>query len=178
MQVRYSAKQSACLAHGHRLGGVAITALHPNQVAVAKILDEVGGAFPTEWEKTLAAARGLGATEACLEASSTLALPGSRPSPPPPTGQGGGDSTREPGGISDSGAPEPSRQPNSISANEEGEDGGVDPDDPCAQEAPAAKRQRPPDPPLCNPSRYPQDEGAGGIFSRAFRSAAGAIGLH
>ena len=145
-------------------------------MAVAKILHEVEGAFPTEWEKTLAAARGLGATEVCLEASSTLALPGSRPPPSPPTGQGGGECIRESVGISDSGTPEPSRQRNNSGGSGEGEDGGVDPDDPCAQEAPAAKRQRPPDPPRRNPSRYPQNEGTGGI--RAFRSAAGAMGLH
>ena len=81
MQVRYSAKESACLAHGHRLGGVAITALQPNQVAVSKILEEVEGDFPTEWDKILAAAQSLGATEACLEVSNTLALLGSRPPP-------------------------------------------------------------------------------------------------
>ena len=89
MQVRYSTNNSACLAHGHRLGGVAITAHHPNQVAVSKILEEVEGDFPTEWDKILAAARSLGATQACLEASNTLALPGSRRPPAPRTGEGG-----------------------------------------------------------------------------------------
>ena len=177
MQVRYSARESAFLAHGHRLGGVAITALQPNQVAVAKNLDEVEGAFPTEWEKTLAAARGLGATEACLEASSTPALPGSRPPPSPPTGQWGGEGISETVGSSGSGSPENSRQPDNTSNNGEEGDGGVDPDDPCAQEAPAANRQRPQDSSPRNPSRYPQNEGAGGILSRALRSAAGALGL-
>ena len=107
MQVRYSARESAFLAHGHRLGGVAITDLHPNQVAVAKILDEVEGNFPTEWDKVLAAARRLGATEACLEASSTLALPGSRPPQTPPTGTGEGGASSAAGGTSGLSVPEP-----------------------------------------------------------------------
>ena len=98
MQGRYSARESAFLAHGHRLGGVAITALHPNQVAVAKILDEVEGDFSTEWDKILAAARRLGATEACLEASSTLALPGSRPPLTLPSDAGGGGGQQRNGG--------------------------------------------------------------------------------
>ena len=64
-------------------------------------------------------------------------------------------------GISDSGTPEPSHQPDSSSVNEESEDGGADPDDPCAQEAPAAKRQRPPDPPPVTPPATPRMRGQG-----------------
>ena len=80
-------------------------------------------------------------------------------------------------GINSSGTSESSRQLDNTGGGGEGEDGGVDPDDPCAQESHAAKRQRPPDPPPRNPSCYPQNEGAGGILSHAFRSAAGAMGL-
>ena len=134
------------------------------------------GAFPTEWDKILAAARRLGATEACLEASSTLALPGSRPPPALPSDAGGGEASNATVGTNGSGTPEPPQPDNTGNSREE-EDGGVDPDDPCAQEAPAAKRQRPPDPPPPNPTPNPQREGASGILSRALRSAAGAMGL-
>ena len=46
--------------------------------------------------------------------------------------------------------------------------GGIDPGDLCAQEAPAAKKQRPPDPLPRNPSCYPQTEGSGGHLGPRF----------
>ena len=158
-----------------------MTALHPNQVAVSKILEEVEGDFPTEWDKILAAARILGATEACLEASNTLALPGSRPPPALPTGEGWVGVNSAAMGSNSSGSKETSHQLDDIGGGGDDGGGGVDPDDLCAQEAPAAnleaRSSAPPTPSPRNPSRYPQNEGTGGILSRPFRSAAGAIGL-
>ena len=85
-------------------------ALHPNQVAVTKILEEVAGDFPTEWDEILAAARRLGATEACLEASNTLPLLGSRPPPALPTGEGWVGVNNAPMGINSSGTRRSSHQ--------------------------------------------------------------------
>ena len=135
--------------------------LHPNQVPVAKILETVEGAFPTEWDKILAAARGLGATEACLEASNTLALPESRPPPALPTGEGGGGANGLAVGTSSADAQGPTHQLGSINGGGEDEDGENDPDDPCAQEAPAAERQRPPTPPHATPPAIPRVRGRG-----------------
>ena len=76
MRVRYSAKESAFLAHGRRVGGVRICANYPNERATSALLEALPGDFSTEWGRVLAAGRTLGATRACLDATNSLALPG------------------------------------------------------------------------------------------------------